>query len=197
MTVLILGLALFLGLHLVPTVPALRAGLRRRMGVGPYMLSYSLISAVGLGAIIFGYGLAHGAGQGDVQLWVPSPALKHATLGLMLPAFILLAAAYIPSHIRTIVEHPMLTAVILWGLGHLMVRGDLAGVLLFGGFLAFGIVDRVSVMSREAPGPLGQIKGGWVGDIAAVAVGTGAYAAMIFWVHGALIGVSLRPLVGL
>ena len=120
--------------------------------------------------------------------------LRPLTTLLMLPAFILLAAAYIPSRIRTAAKHPMLAGIALWALAHLLVRCDLASVLLFGGFLAFGLLNRISAERREARGPLGTVQGSVRGDIAAVVVGTIAFAAMVLWVHGAAFGVPLTPM---
>lgn len=141
--------------------------------------------------IVRGYRDAHGLEHGDVQLWIAPYFLRYLTLVLMLPAFIMLAAAYIPSRIRTYVKHPMLTAIIIWGFAHLLVRGDLASALLFGGFLAYGLIDRLSVMNRSAPGPLGAARGGLLGDVAAIAVGGVAYGATLLWLHAAMIGTPL------
>lgn len=186
---LILGLLLFHGLHLVPAMPTLRARLRETMGPGIYKLAFSLISVAALVVIVKGYKAARSLGDGNVQLWDLPDWLRYVTPGLMLPAFILLAAAYIPSRIRTATKHPMLAAIALWGLAHLLVRGDLASVLLFGSFLAFGVLDRISVERREARGPLGKVQGGLRGDLAAIAVGAIAFAVMVLGLrHGALIG---------
>lgn len=182
MLTLVLGLVLFHGLHLVPAMPALRSRLREKIGPGIYKLAFSLISAVALVAIVVGYKSAR-VSSSNVQLWIAPEFLRPVAQLLMVPALILLAAAYIPSRIRTAAKHPMLAAITIWALAHLMVRGDLAGLLLFGSFLAFGVLDRISVMNREAPGPLGAAKGGLGGDIAAVATGTIAYAVLALWLH--------------
>ena len=191
MMTLILGLVLFNGLHLVPAMPSLRTTMRDKMGPGIYLLGFSVVSLIALVLIGRGYGQAHGLGIGNVQLWVLPDFLRHITLALMLPAFILLAAAYVPSRIRTVAKHPMLAAIKIWALAHLLVRGDLASVLLFGSFLAFGVFDRISVKKRGAMGPLGTATGDLRGDLIAIAIGTLAYAAMIFWGHSALMGVPL------
>ena len=188
MPTLVLGLALFFGLHLVPAMPTFRTRLRDAMGPGIYQLAFSLISVVAVVVIIKGYKAAHFLGDGNVQLWILPSSLRYLTPLLMLPAFILLAAAYIPSRIRNVAKHPMLAAIALWGFAHLLVRGDLASVLLFGGFLVFGVLDRISVERREARGPLGIAQGGLRGDLAAVAVGTSAFAVMVLGLrHGGLI----------
>ena len=193
MQTLILGLALFFGLHLVPAVPEMRARLRDTAGPGLYKLAFSLVSVVALVLMVRGYKSAHWMGDGNTLLWVLPTALRPVSTLLMLPAFILLAAAYIPSRIRTAAKHPMLAAITIWALAHLVVRGDLASVVLFGGFLAFSVLDRVSVEKREALGPLGKSQGGMRGDLTAVAVGTVVFAAMVLWLHGAAFGVPLLP----
>jgi uncharacterized membrane protein len=190
MPILVAGLVVFLGLHLLPTVPEARAGIRDRVGHNAYQLVYSVLSLVGLILIIKGFGDLRGT-RADIQLWTPPAFGRHITMLLMWPAFILLAAAYIPSRIRTAAKHPMLAAIKLWAFAHLLVRGDLAGVLLFGSFLAYGVYDRISVKKRAALGPLGTAKGGLRGDVAAVAVGTVAYGLMVLWGHAYLIGVPL------
>jgi uncharacterized membrane protein len=191
MTTLILGLIVFHGLHLVPAAPGVRTSMRERFGASGYLIAFSLISLVGLVLIAMGYGEARTLARANPQLWVPPTWTKHIALLLMLPAMILLAAAYIPSRIRTAVQHPMLAAIKLWALAHLLVRGDLASVLLFGSFLAYGVYDRISVKKRAALGPLGTKTGTAQGDMLALAIGIAAYAFMLLWGHGALIGVKL------
>ena len=191
---LILGLAIFIVPHLVPAMPALRSSLRDRMGPSAYLLSFSIVSLVSLILIAKGYGDARTLGRANPQLWTPPAFTRHITLALMLPAFILLAAAYIPSRIRTAVKHPFLAAVKIWALAHLLVRGDLASLLLFGSLLAYAVFDRISVKKRNALGPLGAVQGSIKGDIAAVVVGSLAYVAMLVVGHSALIGVPVLRL---
>jgi uncharacterized membrane protein len=111
---------------------------------------------------------------------------------VMIPAMVLLVAAYIPSRIRNAVRHPMLTALMLWAFGHLLVNGDLASVLLFGSFLAYGFYDLISANRRAALGPLGTAQGSTVGDVAAIAAGLALYALLVFWGHQMLTGVPLH-----
>jgi uncharacterized membrane protein len=186
MTYLILGLVIFLGMHLVPTVPALRERLKARTGDGGYMGLFSVVSAVGLLLIVYGF-----ANRDYVPIWSPPAGMKHLVFLLMLPVFVLLAAAYIPSNIRRIAKHPMLLAIKVWAFAHLLVNGDLAGMLLFGSFLAYAIYDRISVKRRAALGPLGTREGGVGGDIAAVAIGLAAYAFMLLAGHTWFIGIPL------
>ena len=193
MALLISGLVLFIVAHLVPTQPALRAGLVGRLGQGPYRGLFSLVSIAGLVLIVLGYGHMQGLGRGNPQLWVPPTWTKHLVFLLMIPAMILLVAAYVPSRIRSAVGHPMLTALMIWAFAHLLANGDLASVLLFGSLLGFAVYDRISVISRPSPGPLGAAKGGAIHDILVIAVGLALYALMLFWGHAKLTGVALLP----
>jgi uncharacterized membrane protein len=193
MALLIGGLALFIAAHLVPTLPSLRAGLIGKVGPGLYTGLFSLLSAAGLVLIAFGYGHMQGLGRGNPELWTPPVWMQHIVLLLMIPAMILLVAAYVPSRIRSAVGHPMLTALMIWAFAHLLANGDLASVLLFGSFLAYAVYDRISVIGRASPGPLGEARGSSRGDILAVAIGLGLYALLLFWGHAKLTGVALLP----
>ena len=191
MTTLIIGLAVFIGIHLVPTVPSFRDRLRSRLGATPYLILFSVLSLASFALIVIGYGEARGLARANPQLWVPPPWGRHATTALMLPALIPLVAAQVPSRIRDAVRHPMLLGIKLWALGHLFVRGDLASFLLFGSLLAYAIYDRISVKQRGALGPLGTRPGHTRGDVIAVVVGTGLYVAFLFGLHSWLIGVNI------
>lgn len=193
MTLLILGLLIFLGVHAIPMAPALREKVRGGISPTGYQLVFSLISALGLLLIVWGYGQMQGQGRLNPEIYTPPLWMRHITLLLMLFSFILLAAAYIPSNIRTAVKHPMLAGIKIWAFGHLLANGDLASLILFGSFLAWAVLDRISVKRRQALGPLGAAKGGLGGDIAAVAVGVAAYGFMVLWGHTWLIGVPLLP----
>ncbi|MBV9567210.1 MAG: NnrU family protein [Hyphomicrobiales bacterium] len=193
LSTLIIGLVLFLGGHAFTMHRGARAGLIARIGEGPYKGLYSLVSLAGLVLIIYGYGVYRSAGM--IPLWNPPAFLRHITFFLMLIAFVFLAATYPPSHIKRWVRHPMITAVILWSVGHLLVRGDLGSILMFGGFFIWAILARVS-MARRAPddvqGPAATLaEPRWQVDLMAVAVGLVAYFVFVIWGHPWLIGVNL------
>jgi uncharacterized membrane protein len=188
---LLSGLILFHGIHLVPTRTGLRASMVERLGRSGYMGLFSFASLIGLILIVIGYGDMRGLARANPQLWVPPTWTRHLVYLLMVPAMILLVAAYVPSRIRDRVRHPMLASIKLWALAHLLVRGDLASLLLFGSFLAYGIYDRISVKKRQALGPLGDRPGTARGDIIVIGVGLVVYAFMLFVGHGALMGVPL------
>ena len=192
MLVLVLGLLLFFAIHLVPTQPELRDGLVRRFGEAPYKLVFALVSFAGLAIIVYGvHKLQVMPGKNPV-IWSPPAWTRHVTFTLMLPVFVLLIAAYVPSRIRNAVRHPMLAAIKIWALAHLIANGDLGGIILFGSFLAWAVFDRISVKRRAAPGPLGVAQpASIVNDVAVVAVGLALYGAMLKWGHAYLIGIPL------
>ena len=171
----------------------MRAGLVERLGAGPYRGLFSLASIAGLVLIVLGYGQMQGLGRGNPELWIPPTWIKHVVLLLMIPAMILLVAAYVPSRIRSAVRHPMLAALTIWAFAHLLANGDLASLLLFGSFLAFAVIDRISVTTRASPGPLGNAKGGALHDMAVIACGLALYLLILFWGHARLTGVPLLP----
>jgi uncharacterized membrane protein len=187
MALLILGLFLFLGTHLVTTQRGLRASLRERFGENGYKIGYAVLSLAGLALVVKGYGDYRASGF--VEVWTPPRALAHVSLLLMLPVFVLLAAAYAPGLIKRTVRHPMLAAVKFWALAHLLANGDLGSILLFGGFLAWAVFARISLKRREtaegAPMRFGS------GDIAAIVGGLAAYGIFAFVLHPLLIGVAV------
>lgn len=195
MMLLVVGLAVFFAAHLIPTHPDLRASFAARLGEGTYKIVFSLLALAGLALIVLGWSKLGLHPSKNPILWDPPLWTRHIAIALMLPAIVLLVAAYVPSRIRTAVKHPMLAAVKIWALAHLLANGDLASLVLFGSFLAFGVYDRISVKRRGALGPLGAKAGTASGDVLVVGLGLAFYAVFLFWGHEFLIGVS--PLAGL
>jgi uncharacterized membrane protein len=188
-TILILGLVVFLGVHVFTMCRGARAGVLARLGERPYKILYALLSLIGLGLLIYGYGDYRAAGM--IPVWQPPAWTRHIAFLLMLLAMILLAATYIPSHIKAAVKHPMITAVKTWAFAHLLVRGDLGSILLFAAFLAWGVTARISMKRRGLADPVAPA--GWRNDVVVVAVGLVLYVGVIFWFHPAVIGVALVP----
>lgn len=186
MTVLILGLVLFLGIHSVSIVaPAWRDAMNARSPMG-WKAGYAFVSAIGLGLLIYGYGLAR---QTPVVLYTPPIWIRHLTLLLMLPVFPLLFAAYLPGRIKTATKHPMLASVKLWALAHLLANGTFADLLLFGGFLAWAVADRISFKRRVAR-PIPGAPPSSMNDAIAVVGGLAVYVLTLLWGHRVMTGIS-------
>ncbi len=146
MTMLALGLALFLGIHLVPTVPSARGAVAARLGDKPYRGLFSLISFAGLALIVVGYRSA----EPGAQLFAPVPAAIAIAPIAMTLSFILFAAANMRTYLRRALGHPMLLGTAIWAGVHLAANGDARGTLLFGSFLAYALVDLASAIRRRA-----------------------------------------------
>ena len=187
MGILLLGLVLFLGVHSISIVaPRWREAARRRLGEGGWKGLHGLVSLLGFGLIVYGFALAR---RESLVLYYPPQWLRYATLLLMLPVFPLLIAAYLPGRIKAAAKHPMLAAVKLWAFAHLLANGSLPDVLLFGGFLAWAVADRISLKHR-APQPSGAVAGSPWNDVIAVVLGLALYALTVGWAHVWLFGVA-------
>jgi uncharacterized membrane protein len=189
LVVMIAGLVLFLGTHIVTTKRGLRTQLIARHGEGVYKAAYSIVSIIGLALIVWGFSSYRATGWIDV--WTPPRFMKHFAIALMLPAVIMLTSAYIRGRIYTALKHPMLAAVKLWAVAHLLANGDLGSIILFGSFLAWAVFDRISLKRRaDAGGP--PIPVGGVGnDVIAVVVGIIVYLALGYAFHPVVIGVPV------
>jgi uncharacterized membrane protein len=189
--VMILGLVLFFGVHIVTTRRELRARLIAARGENAYKIGYSLLSALGLVLIVWGF--AHYRATGWIDVWYPPKAMKHIAVTLMLFAVILVVASYIRGRIYSTLKHPMLAGVKLWALAHLLANGDLGSIILFGSFLAWAVFDRISLKHRSDAGAPPIPVGGIRNDLVAVAVGIVAYLGLAFAFHPYVIGV---PVIG-
>ncbi|WP_213774747.1 NnrU family protein [Bradyrhizobium sp. dw_78] len=189
--VMILGLVLFFGVHLITTQRGLRARLIGSWGEGGYKAGYGLVALAGLALIVWGF--AHYRATGWIDVWYPPTAFKHITIALMLPAVILVVASYIRGRIYTALRHPMLAGIKLWAAAHLLANGDLGSIILFGSFLGWAVYDRISLKHRGDSGAPPIPVGGVGNDLIAAAVGVVAYLALVFVFHPVVIGV---PVIG-
>jgi uncharacterized membrane protein len=188
MLTLLIGIVVFLGVHTVATHRASRAQLLERFGAGPYRGLFSLGAIVGFVLIVWGFSIYRS--EDWIQIWTPPIWTRHLTITLMWFAFVALACMNpAPSRIRGWLRHPMLVAIKIWALAHLIANGDLGGMLLFGAFLAWAVYDRIAVKRR---GDLGaaRVSSFTRADGVNLVVGTVAYVAMIF-LHPYLIGVGV------
>lgn len=186
MLIYVLGLILFFGTHLVRTVaPGAREAAIERFGDMRWRGLYAMASLLGFVLIVWGW-MSFRADA--AQIFVAPDWGRHVTYLLVLFAFVLVAAAYLPAgYIKTRLQHPFVTGVGLWGLGHIFANGDLAGLLLFGAFLAYSIIVRVSLAGRPDEGPEFNSA---LWDGVAVVVGLAGYVITLFWLHAFLFGVS-------
>ena len=187
LAVMIAGLVVFLGAHAFVAQREHRAAVIARWGEGPYKLAFSLVSAIGLALIV--YGFARYRASGWIDVWYPPAWTRHVAVALMLPAVILFVAAYVPGQIKRALKHPMLAGVKLWALAHLIANGDLGSIVLFGSILAWAVYDRISLKHRTDPGAPPIPIGGWRNDAIAVVVGILVYLALGLTFHPIVIGV--------
>lgn len=190
MALLVLGIVIFLGMHLVRVVaPGVRTSFIERNGKNAWMGIYAVISLVGLGLIIYGFGEARAV---TGMLYNPPVFLKHISLLLMLLAFICLAAGFLPAgRIAVAVKHPQILSIKIWALAHLLANGETSSVLLFGSFLAWAVVMRISMKRRQRAGELVlPVFRSSSYDLLAVVIGLVAYGLFIWKLHELLIGVA-------
>jgi uncharacterized membrane protein len=190
MTVLIIGLLVFLGAHSVRIfADGWRTAQIARLGANRWKGLYTLLSAAGLLLIIWGFGLAR---VDTIILWSPPAWTRAAAALLTVVAFILLAAAYVPGNrIKAGVGHPMVASVKLWALAHLMANGRLADLVLFGAFLAWAVLDYQAARGRDRAAGIRTPAGSLTRDAIAVAAGLAAWALFAGFLHPRLSGMSL------
>lgn len=181
MLLLCLGIAVFVGIHVLPAMTSARSNLIMKFGDGPYKAVFSTIALVGLVMIIIGKARAD-----FVHLWQPPEWGRLFAIVVMIPVFVLLAAAHMPTNIKRVTPHPMLWGVTLWSVAHLMANGDLASLILFGSLGAFATFDMVSANHRGAVVsdkhyPVGK-------DLVVVVSGSVVYAVFLY-MHAILFGV--------
>jgi len=190
MTLLVLGLLIFLGVHSTRVfAEGWRSAQLARMGEKGWKGAYAVASLAGFVMLVWGYGLAR---QEPVPLWTPSVGMRHLASLLTLGSFVLIAAAHVPRNsLKARIGHPMVAGVKLWALAHLLANHTLADLLLFGGFLVWAVLCFRAARARDrAAGttyPAGTLKG----NLIAVGGGVAAWVVFALWLHGPLIGV--RP----
>lgn len=188
MLTLIVGLLLFFVPHSVSIVaPNWRSRVVLHMGELRWKGLYALVSGIGFALLIIGFGQARLA---PIVLYVAPSWMRHVTFLLMLPVFPLLLAAYLPGRIQARLKHPMLAAVKLWATAHLLVNGTLADLLLFGSFLVWAIIDRVSLKRRPTQ-TIRRAPAWRYNDMLAVVLGLALYGLFIARLHALLIGRAL------
>lgn len=186
MTLLIVGIILFLGLHLLPTFRDLRERLIVQLGEGGYKALFAVLSTLTFVLLVWGFARAP-----VIQVWSPPGWTRYVAMVLMLPAFILVVAAYVPGEIKAKLRHPFLVAIKLWALAHLIANGDLASIILFASFLGYAVFDRITLKQRAETGLVTVPETGPArNDVISVVGGLALYVVFLVWLHPLLIGTS-------
>ncbi|MCG5514029.1 NnrU family protein [Ectothiorhodospira shaposhnikovii] len=191
MIVLILGLAMFLGIHSLRIfADDWRSARIRQWGEKGWMAFAGAVSLIGFILIIWGYGMAR---LSPIVIWYPPIWLHHVTALLSLLAFIILAAAFVPgNHIKAAVKHPMVIAVKAWAFGHLLANGMLADILLFGAFLVWSVLCFRSLRQRDQAQGSTVAAANLKGTAITVVAGLAGYLIFAFFLHEWLIGVPVK-----
>lgn len=193
MTALVLGLVLFLGVHSISIfAPNWRDAMFSRLGEPLWKGVYSVIALAGLVLIVWGYGDARATAE---VIYQPPYWTRWLAAAFMLPVFPLLLAPYFPGRIKATLKHPMIIAVKSWAVAHLLVNGTSADVLLFGGFLAWAVLDHIS-LKRRPERPIRALGPRAMNDVIAIVLGLLIYMALMHGLHLRLIGVSALPFMG-
>ncbi len=189
MTALILGLIIFIGMHSVRIVSDdFRTRQIAKVGASTWKAMYAAVSLVGFVLIVVGYGIARGE---PVLVWNPPDWTRYVANLLMIPAFILIAASFVPgTRIRAKVGHPLLAGLKTWALAHLIANGMLVDVVLFGAFLLWSVTSYASARRRDRKAgtlyPVGPV----MRDVTAVIAGLVVWTAFALWLHAWLMDVS-------
>ena len=190
MSILVAGLVLFLGVHSIRIVADdWRTAQIARLGERPWKLGYTVVSLVGFGLIIWGFGLAR-ASTGMV--WSPPAWTSPVAAALLLPAFVLIVAGNMPgTKMKAALGHPMTAGVGLWALGHLLANGRLDAVLLFGAFVVWSAIAFATRRARDRASGTRYPPGSLAKDTIAAVAGIAFALVFALFLHGPLIG--LRP----
>lgn len=187
MTLLILGLVVFLGMHsLRMLAPGVRGRFVTAHGVRSWKSLHGLVSLIGLALLVWGFTRA-----GGHTLYVPPGWLRHLNSLFTLVAFVLAAAAYVPrNHLKAALGHPLLASVKVWALGHLLATGGLRDVVLFGAFLIWAVAEFAVSRRRDRANHVNHPPGRAAGDVLTVVVALAIWVLFAFWLHAQLFGVD-------
>ncbi len=184
MTLLMLGLILFLGTHSLKMARWPRAALVERIGYDPYRGVYSLLALAGLVLIVIGYPRA------PVESIYAPPAWGYTLALVLMPvSLVLIVAGSVPCNIRRALRNPMLIGTLLWALVHLGANGELRSVVLFGAFAVWAATDLLS-LSLRADRPERIAAQPWTRDVLVLVIGA-VITVLLARLHGWLFGMPV------
>jgi len=182
MILLVVGILLFAGVHFVPSLaPALRASWHGRLGEAGYKGTFSLLLLISFALMIVGWRSAQPS-----FVYMPSAALHHPALGLLVIAFVLMVCSARSSRLCLLIRHPQLSGVALWGIAHLLLNGDSRAVVLFGGMAAWAIVEMIAINRREGVWVKGQAPS-WAAEIVTLVIALVMVGVVVYihpWIAG-------------
>lgn len=156
-----IAFVLFLASHGLPARPAVRGRLVAALGGAGYLAVYSIVSLLALGWLIVAAGRAPYVeiwAFAPWQLWAPNLAMPPVCLlvafGIAAPNPLSFGGRALQRFdpdqpgIAGITRHPLLWALVLWSASHLLPNGDLAHLLLFGGFAVFAVLGMLAIDRR-------------------------------------------------
>ena len=187
MVLLIVGILLFAGVHLVPSLaPALKASWLGRLGEGGYKGTFSLLLLASFALIITGWRSTQ-----PEFIYTPSAALHHPALLLLVIAFLLMVVSSRKSRLGLLLRHPQLSGVTVWGIAHLLLNGDNRSLVLFGGLGLWALVEMPLINRRDGPRETPEAVPA-AADVKLVVVALVAFG-VLYVVHPWIAGVSPRP----
>ncbi len=189
MTLLVLGLVIFLGVHSVRIfAEGWRTTMVARLGPNGWKGAYSVLSLVGLALIVVGYAAARAQ---PMLLWAPPVWTRHLAALLNLVALVMISAAYVPGNqIKARLKHPMILGIKVWAFAHLVSNQMLHEAVLFGAFLVWALLDFRAARARDRLIGAAPAAGRLAPTMVTLLVGVVAWALIAFWAHGALLGVK-------
>ncbi|MEJ2531849.1 MAG: NnrU family protein [Halioglobus sp.] len=186
MLLLIIGLLLFTGVHLIPALaPGLRGTWHGRMGEAGYKGTFSLLLLLGIGLIVAGWRSTQPA-----LVYLPPPAIHPVAIGLLVVAFLLLVVSTRKSRLRQWIRHPQLTGVLLWGSAHLLLNGDTRSLLLFGWLTLWALVEIIAINRREGVW-IKEAVPGWGTELVTLLI-TAVVVGVVVFVHPWIAGVPVH-----
>ncbi len=187
MAILLVGILIFAGVHLVPSLaPGQRSSLVTKLGENFYKGLFSLSLLLGIGLIVVGWRSSIPSG-----IYAPPAGLQSMGLALMYLAFFLMVVSSRPSRLKQLIRHPQLTGVTCWSIAHLMLNGDSRSLLLFGGIGIWAVVEMFAINRRDGQWQKPAAKVGLATDLVNLLIALAVVALLVF-IHPWLSGVPVR-----